>query len=53
MNKDIFSQITDSIKTNYTNLGIITVSAYVIVGVITVVLVVKDLITNAQSGGTT
>lgn len=51
MNKDLFSQITASIKTNYTNLGIITVTAYVIVGVITVVLVAKDLITNAQSGG--
>lgn len=51
MQTDLFSQITNSIKTNYTNLGIITVTAYVIVGVITVILVAKDLITNAQSGG--
>ena len=46
MQSDLFSKIQTSIKTNYTNLGIITVTAYIIVGVITVVLVAKDLISS-------
>jgi hypothetical protein len=46
MNTDIFSNIAQSVKDNYTKLGIITVSASVIVGVLCVGLVIKDLLTK-------
>lgn len=45
---DFLTQIQTSIRSNYQNLQIISTSAAVIVGVITLILVVKDLISKSK-----
>jgi hypothetical protein len=45
---EFFSKITSSVKSNYANLAVITISASVIVGVITVFLVARDLVKGGK-----